>query len=56
LLPSILQLFTLAILYNTTPQELYDVHWQNQIKTIGVMKSRKQLKKQPIAIKEYFFL
>ncbi len=56
LLPNISQLFTLAILYNTTPQELYYSIWQQQQQIIGIIKSRELLKKKQTLSTEHFYL
>lgn len=56
LLPNISQLFTLSILYNTTPQELYYTIWQQQMQTIGMMKSRELLEKKQVIHNEHFYL
>lgn len=57
LYPNVQQLFTLAILYNTTPQALYFHAWQEQQDAIAMMKAREIFeRKQAIRTEELFYL
>lgn len=54
--PNIVQLFTLSVLLNTSPQELYSNKWNEKQQEVSLMKKTELQQKKQEKNKEIFYL